>query len=213
MFLTKLIVAGLISGYQSKNSFIVLRHGQSVFNKNKILAGWTDVPLSDEGREEAVNMSKKLLGISFDKVISSDLERAVETRNIICKQIDYNKEFIQSCMLKERNYGILQEKNIDNIINTFGEKKFFEWRKSYYGCPPNGESLHQVKQRVGNYYDSTILPLLKEEQNVLLISHSNTLRALFVHIGLHTESSIEHFEINNCEPIQIDIYNKTFKYL
>ncbi len=131
MFLTKLIVAGLISGYECKNSFIVLRHGQSIFNKNKILAGWTDVPLSDEGREEAVNMSKKLLGISFDKVISSDLERAVETRNIICKQIDYNKEFIQSCMLKERNYGILQEKNIDNIINTFGEKKFFDFRFFY----------------------------------------------------------------------------------
>ncbi len=193
--------------------FIIVRHGQSVWNKKNMLAGWVDVALSEKGREEALNVSKKLLGISFDKVVSSDLQRAVETRNIICKEIGYNKEFMQSCMLKERNYGILQQKNIDNIINTFGEKKFFEWRKSYYGCPPEGESLYQVKQRVGDYYDSNILSLLKSEQNVLVVSHSNALRALCVHIGLQTESSIEHFEINNCEPIQIDIYNKTFKYL
>ncbi len=193
--------------------FIIVRHGQSVWNKKNMLAGWVDVALSEKGREEALNVSKKLLGISFDKVVSSDLQRAVETRNIICKEIGYNKEFMQSCMLKERNYGILQQKNIDNIINTFGEKKFFEWRKSYYGCPPEGESLYQVKQRVGDYYDSNILSLLKSEQNVLVVSHSNALRALCVHIGIQTESSIEHFEINNCEPIQIDIYNKTFKYL
>ncbi len=193
--------------------FIIVRHGQSVWNKKNMLAGWVDVALSEKGREEALNVSKKLLGISFDKVVSSDLQRAVETRNIICKEIGYNKEFMQSCMLKERNYGILQQKNIDNIINTFGEKKFFEWRKSYYGCPPEGESLYQVKQRVGDYYDSNILSLLKSEQNVLVVSHSNALRALCVHIGLQTESSIEHFEINNCEPIQIDIYNKTFTYL
>ena len=162
--------------------FIVLRHGQSIFNKDNILAGWTDVVLSEKGRREALEAGTKLnhLGIKFDKIFSSDLKRAIETRN---------------------------------IIQTVGEKKFFEWRKSYYGCPPEGESLHQVKKRVGNYYDKNILPLIKYDKHVLLVSHSNSIRALFVHLGLQSKKSIEYFEISNSQPIMIDIYNKKFELL
>ena len=196
--------------------FIVLRHGQSIFNKDNILAGWTDVVLSEKGRREALEAATKLnhLGIKFDKIFSSDLKRAIETRDIISRKLNQDSSFfIESSMLKERNYGILQEKNIDYIIQTVGEKKFFEWRKSYYGCPPEGESLHQVKKRVGNYYDKNILPLIKYDKHVLLVSHSNSIRALFVHLGLQSKKSIEYFEISNSQPIMIDIYNKKFELL
>ena len=75
------------------------------------------------------------------------------------------------------------------------------WRRSYYERPPGGESLEDVKNRIGPFYDNFILPLLKNNKNILLVSHGNALRALFVHLGFKDERTVEHFELATATPI------------
>ena len=88
----------------------------------------------------------------------------------------------------------------------------YKWKKSYWGRPPEGENLDDVKYRIGNYYEKNILPLINSNKNILLISHSNTLRAFFVHLKIKNEYDIENFKINNCVPINININDKNFYY-
>ena len=86
------------------------------------------------------------------------------------------------------------------------------WRRSYIQGPPGGENLHEVAQRVGRSYDEHIHPLLESGKNVLLVAHGNSLRALFVHLGIKNQSTIEKFEIGTAVPIEIDTINKSYEY-
>lgn len=192
--------------------FIVLRHGQSIWNRVNMLAGWTDVPLSFQGKQESYIAANILKKIRFDYVYTSDLMRTKETCLIIKNVLNQNFIIESSPNLKERDYGMLTGKNRNELINEFNEEDIKRWRRSYFGKPPGGENLDDVKKRIGNYYDKNIYPVLKNNNNVLIISHSNSLRALFVHLELKNETTIEDFEIDNCIPINIDIYNKNFYY-
>jgi 2,3-bisphosphoglycerate-dependent phosphoglycerate mutase len=191
---------------------IVLRHGQSTFNKANILAGWRDVPLTEFGKKEASNAANKLNKYNFDYVFTSDLQRTKDTCSII--QSALNQSFIikSSPALKERNYGELTGQNREQLKNLFTPEQVAIWRRSYFENPPNGESLDDVKNRCGKYFDKNILPLLNQNKNILIISHSNTLRSLFVHLNIIDKKSIELFEISNCDPIFVDIKNRKFWY-
>jgi len=192
--------------------FIVLRHGQSVWNRVNKLAGWTDVPLSSQGKEESFLAANILNKYKFNNVYTSDLIRTIETCSIIQNVLKQDFIIESSPDLKERDYGVLTGKHRNELINEFNEEDIKRWRRSYFGRPPGGENLADVKKRIGYYYDKNIYPLLKNDKNVLLISHSNSLRALFVHLGIKNETTIEEFEIDNCIPINIDIYNNNFYY-
>lgn len=178
-----------------------------------ILAGSTNVPLSSYGIKEAKFASYILNPFHFNYVFTSDLQRTTQTYEIIRRNMYYNPILCSSKELNERDYGSLTGIKKDDLKNIYSEKDFYKWRHTYYGRPPNGENLDDVRKRIGHYYNCKIEPLLKQKQNVLVISHSNSLRALFVHIGLKNEETIEHFEINNCVPISIDINNKKFWYI
>jgi 2,3-bisphosphoglycerate-dependent phosphoglycerate mutase len=192
--------------------FILLRHGQSIWNKCNILAGWNNIPLTQLGRNEARNAGIILKKYNFDYIFTSDLERAIETSDIVKNELKQNFCTKSSPDLKERNYGILAGKTKDDLENLFGKEQVKRWRRSYWGRPPEGENLDDVKNRFGLYYDKNIKPLVEDNKNVLVISHSNSIRALFVHLGLKNEKTIEDFEIDNCNPINIDIKNKKFWY-
>ena len=197
---------------------IVLRHGQSVWNKENKFTGWEDISLNEHGKKEALQAGKILKKYKFDHIITSDLKRTIETCDIIKNEFSSNdssnipNSYAHSA-LKERHYGDLTGKNKDELKELYGPAKIQLWRRSYSEKPPNGENLHDVKCRAGNYFDNEIYPLLKDgSKNILIIAHGNSLRALFVHLGIKDEVSVESFEISTGVPIQIDIENKTYWY-
>lgn len=195
-------------------SLIVLRHSQSSWNKENRFTGWTDIDLSEHGRKnESINAGKLLKDYYFDNVLTSNLKRTIETYNIIKPYLKGNLIENGYKELNERDYGDLTGLNKDDIKREYGEDKLHQWRRSYNERPPNGENLDDVRIRVGSLYDNTILPLLNDNKNVLIVSHGNTLRALFVHLGIYNETDIEKIEIPTGNPIKINIINKTYQYI
>ena len=198
-------------------SFIVLRHGESVWNKENKFTGWVDVGLSEKGEQEAVNAGIKLQNYNFDNVITSDLKRTKKTAILLLKNRTLQEKesmiFTVSETVKERSYGDLAGVNKSELKEKYGEEQMRIWRRSYYERPPNGENLEDVKNRIGPFFDEFIMPLLKENKNVLLVSHGNALRALFVHLGFKDEKSVEHFELATATPIIIDVFKKDYHYL
>jgi len=194
--------------------FVVLRHSQSSWNKENKFTGWTDIGLSEQGKIEAIEAGKILRNYSFDAVFTSELSRTKETFNLMKTSIKYDKDNIYSNIeLNERDYGDLTGLNKDEIKKEYGEQKLHSWRRSYYDRPPNGENLEDVKNRVELFYKNNIQSLLDENKNILIVSHGNTLRALFVLLGFYNEENIETFEIPTGKPIKIDIINKQYQYI
>ena len=198
-------------------SLIVLRHGESVWNKENKFTGWVDVGLSEKGEQEALLAGKKLQKYNFDNVITSDLKRTKKTAILLLKERPLEEKekiiFTVSSEVKERSYGDLAGIVKSELKETYGEEQMRIWRRSYYERPPGGESLEDVKNRIGPFYNEFILPLLNAGKNVLLVSHGNALRALFVHLGFKHEKSVEHFELATATPISIDVFNKDYHYL
>jgi enolase len=182
---------------------ILIRHGQSVWNKENKFTGLTDVGLSNKGLEEAKNSSEIInnLDINIDVAFTSNLKRAINTCEIIIG--DKKVDIIKDESLNERDYGFLTGKNKKEIIDEYGEYCIHKWRRGFYERPPNGENLYDVCERVSKYYYSTIFPYLKNK-NVLISAHGNSLRALFVVLGLFSKEDIERVEIPTGRPYIIN---------
>ena len=193
------------------SKLILIRHGQSVWNKENRFTGITDVELSEKGIEEAKKSSILIddLGIDIDIAYTSNLKRAINTCEIILS--NKNVEIIKDSSLNERDYGFLAGKNKQEIINEYGEYCIHKWRRGYYERPPNGENLHEVCNRVSEYFYSNISHRLKDK-NILISAHGNSLRALFVVLGLFTKEEIEKVEIPTGKPYLIE-FNKDNKII
>jgi enolase len=193
--------------------FIVLRHGESVWNKENRFTGLTDVLLSENGKMEAREAGYILRNVPFDTVFTSTLQRTIDTGSIIAAQqrVDQPPRFRSDTSLCERDYGNLTGKNKTELAELYGPELVKTWRRSYFDGPPQGENLDDVTKRAGKYYDEHIAPLLAENRHVLLVSHGNTLRALFVHLGIKTEKTVESFEIPTGVPIQINTNTKEYR--
>lgn len=192
--------------------FVILRHGQSTWNKENKFTGLIDVELSEQGKQEAFNAGKVLRHYNFDAIFSSQLMRTIQTAEIVQNNQPNKIEIQQFSEFQERDYGELTGKNKTELKNEYGEHQIKLWRRSYLQGPPGGENLQDVSNRVGPCYDNHILPLLKNGKNVLLVAHGNSLRALFVHLGIKTKETIETFEIGTAVPIEIDVHKKDYKY-
>ena len=197
--------------------FIVLRHGESVWNKENKFTGWVDVGLSEKGEQEALLAGAKLQNYNFDNIIISDLKRTRKTALLLVKNRPLPEKekiiFTVSEAVKERSYGDLAGIVKSELKEKYGEEQMRIWRRSYYERPHGGENLEDVKNRIGPFFDNFILPLLKAGKNVLLVSHGNALRALFVHLGFKDEKTVEHFELATATPISIDVFKKDYHYL
>ena len=200
--------------YMMAAKFVILRHGRSTWNKLNKFTGWNDVPLCDIGIKEANNAALlvKNLNTSFDYAFSSNLTRTTKTLSYIHDAVPI-KNIIYNNAIQERDYGDLSGKDKNQILQQYGSVKLHRWRRGYYDKPPNGESLHDVVHRSGFYFDTCILPEIYDNKNVLIVSHGNTIRALFVHLGIYNHNNVELCEIPTGQPFIVDLYNKTFKLL
>lgn len=179
---------------------VLVRHGISDYNKKGLWAGWMDVPLIDEGRDEAKKTADELKNIHFNVGFTSVLQRAKETLEIIKKEIGQNDLLtIESPALNERNYGDYAGKNKWDAQKQLGDDEFKKLRRSWDYPIKNGESLKQVYERIVPYFLTTILPYLKTNKNVIVSSSGNALRALVKYLENISDSQIGSLEIGTGE--------------
>lgn len=187
-------------------TLVLLRHGQSVWNKENRFTGFTDVELSAQGEAEARAAGEKLRNLPLDHVFTSTLKRAYVTAELALDAAGQsNVAQTRHDDLRERDYGDLTGLNKDDMREKYGEEQVHIWRRSYDVRPPGGESLQDVVARVQPYYRAHIEPLLRSGKNVLVAAHGNTLRAMLIILGLHTPETINNAEIATGDPLFFDV--------
>jgi 2,3-bisphosphoglycerate-dependent phosphoglycerate mutase len=183
-----------------KMAYLVLvRHGLSEFNKKGLWTGWTDVPLVEEGFEQARKTGKELSSIKFDFAYSADLIRATQTLEEIEKEIGQNLPIIKDAALRERNYGIYTKKNKWQIKEEVGEEVFQKIRRSWDYPIENGENLKQVYERIVPYFEREIIPKLKSGKNVIATTSGNPFRALVKYFENIPDDKIGDLEVGTGE--------------
>ncbi len=208
---------------------VLLRHGQSEWNKKKLFTGWVDVSLSEKGIEEAFSAGSKIADIPFDVIYTSTLIRAQMTamlamskhkdKKVPCFIHENDKSHLEmakihnanaeselipvfmSSDLNERMYGTLQGQNKDEVKKKYGEEQFIKWRRSYDTPPPEGESLKMTKNRAWPYFQKKIISHLENKEHVLISAHGNSLRAIVMELENLTPEEIVKFEIPTGEPL------------
>ncbi|MBE7179088.1 MAG: 2,3-bisphosphoglycerate-dependent phosphoglycerate mutase [Mucilaginibacter polytrichastri] len=179
---------------------IIVRHGQSVYNLENRFTGWTDVELTDGGREQAHFAAEKLKGYPFHHAYTSELKRAIETLNIILSDLKLDIPVIKNKALNERNYGDLQGLSKAATVQRYGDEQVHIWRRSYDVAPPGGESLKDTIARVLPYYEKEIRPEIEKGKDTLLVAHGNSLRALRMHLEGISHEKIAQIEMGTGEP-------------
>ena len=219
---------------------VLIRHGESEWNKENRFTGWTDVELSEKGIEEAKEAGKflKEKNIDFSVAYTSYLKRAQHTLDLVLESINEPNEIIKAWQLNERHYGALQGLNKDEMREKYGKEQVEIWRRSYAVRPlllseddkrnpkfdplyedvdesmlPLGESLEDTCNRVVPYYKEYILKDLESEKNVLVVAHGNSLRALIKYIENISDDDIVHLEIPTGVPIiyKYNLEDKTYE--
>ena len=183
---------------------VLVRHGQSEWNKKNLFTGWKDPKLTPKGVEEAIKAGDELKGsgYSFDKMYTSELFRAQETGRIILDRMGLDSiEVIEDLSLNERNYGDLAGLNKDDARKKWGEDQVHIWRRSFDVPPPGGESLKDTAERVLPYFKQNIIPQLAEGLNILVAAHGNSLRALVMEIEKISPDEIVKIEIATGVPL------------
>lgn len=186
-----------------------IRHGESLWNKKGLWTGWTDIGLSEKGREEAKHAGQKLRSINFDITFTSPLKRAKETLEIIKKELGIENLLTEAnTALNERHYGIYTGKNKWQLKEELGEEKFLKIRRGWDVPIPEGETLKDVYERVVPYYQQNILPQLLSGKNVLISAHGNSLRALVKFLENTPDADIPNLEIATGEIYIYQIDNR-----
>lgn len=176
-------------------NLILVRHGESEWNAKGLWTGWTDVGLTEKGRQQARLAGEKIKGIPIDFAFTSVLIRAKQTLDEIKNVLGIDVPTFENQALNERNYGIYTGKNKWEIQKEVGEEMFQKIRRGWDMPIENGESLKNVYNRVIPYYESEILPKLKGGKNTLISAHGNSLRALVKYFESLSDSEVENLEI------------------
>ncbi|MBC1422110.1 2,3-diphosphoglycerate-dependent phosphoglycerate mutase [Listeria seeligeri] len=212
---------------------VLIRHGQSEWNKLNLFTGWHDVDLSEEGVIEAKTAGKRIkeAGLEFDIAFTSVLTRAIKTLNYVLEESDQmwlpvNK----SWRLNERHYGALQGLNKQETAEKYGADQVQKWRRSYDTLPPlleenderqakndrryqlldthaipSGENLKVTLERVIPYWMDTIAPEIKEGKRVVIAAHGNSLRALVKFLEGISDDEIMELEIPTGVPLVYEL--------
>ena len=186
------------------NILVLVRHGQSEWNKLNLFTGWKDPNLTQQGIAEASQAGEKLkdMSIKFDLMYTSVLQRAQLTGTIILEKLDQlNIPIEKNVNLNERDYGDLTGMNKDQARAEFGEEQVHIWRRSYDVPPPGGESLKNTYDRVVPYFKEKVFAQLEIGKNILIAAHGNSLRSLVKYIENISEENILKFEIATGEPL------------
>lgn len=207
---------------------VLIRHGESMWNKKNVFTGWVDVPLSESGIAEAQKAGEELANIAFDVVFTSVQIRALETAMILLakgnnsktpvvvhdegKMKDWAEIFSESMVkdtipvytdwhLNERYYGQLQGLNKAETAQKYGDEQVHQWRRSYDIAPPKGECLKDTAARTIPYFKEQVLEQLKQGKNVLISAHGNSLRSIVMFIENLSEEEILKYEIPTGVPL------------
>jgi len=212
---------------------VLLRHGESLWNKENKFTGWRDVDLSEKGIKEAESSGKVLNdeGFSFDVAYTSVLKRAIRTLWITLDQMDLMWiPVYRSWRLNERHYGALQGLNKSDTAAKYGDEQVLIWRRSYDTTPPEleenderhpkndpiykdmdpselpaTESLKLTIERFLPYWNDTIVPTIKEGKKVIIAAHGNSLRALVKHLDNVSEEEIIKLNIPTGVPLVYEL--------
>ncbi|MGK4598414.1 phosphoglyceromutase [Amycolatopsis sp. w19] len=213
-------------------TLVLLRHGQSTWNAENLFTGWVDVPLSEQGEQEARKGGRLLAesGLLPDVVHTSLMRRAISTANLALDAADRHWIPVKrDWRLNERHYGALQGKNKKQTLDEFGEEQFMLWRRSYDTPPPPidpadefsqvgdaryaalgdaaplTECLKDVVARLLPYWESEIVPDLRAGKTVLVAAHGNSLRALVKHLDGISDDAIAGLNIPTGIPLRYDL--------
>lgn len=212
---------------------VVIRHGESVWNKENRFTGWKDVDLSEKGRVEAKAAGEllKTEGFEFDLAYTSVLKRAIRTLNIILDEMDTMwLPVIKNWSLNERHYGNLQGLNKAETAAKYGEEQVHIWRRSYDISPPPMEAtdernprndrrynnlsdaeipltecLKDTVARFVPYWENEIAPKVKAGKNVIIAAHGNSLRALVKHLDNIADDEIVKLNIPTGIPLVYEL--------
>ena len=201
-------------------NILLIRHGQSEWNKLNLFTGFKNIELSDQGIEEAnkAGQNFKNLDIKFNIVFTSELKRAQETAKIILQNLDQwdflnnQGKIISNINLNERDYGDLTGLNKKETAEKFGEEQVHKWRRGYSDQPPNGESLEDVVRRVTKYFEEVIKPAIQSDENgnILIAAHGNSLRALLIVMNIYVPNNINSVELSTGVPIHVILEDNKF---
>jgi len=183
---------------------VLVRHGQSEWNLKNLFTGWRDVPLTQQGIQEALEAGRKLKaqGLKFDVAFTSALVRAQHTLDLMLAELgQVDIPVFKDQALNERDYGDLVGLNKDDARKKWGEEQVHIWRRSYDVAPPGGESLKDTLARALPYYVTEILPRVLRGERVLVSAHGNSLRALVMVLEKLDRKSILKREIGTGVPI------------
>ena len=186
------------------NTLVLVRHGQSEWNRQNLFTGWKDPDLTDKGLIEARWAGRVLRDekLNFDVAFTSKLRRAQRTLDIILSELDQSRVPItQVEALNERDYGALTGLDKDAAKKRFGDDMVQLWRRSYDVAPPGGESLKDTGARVMPYYREHILPLVLAGKSVIVVAHGNSLRSLIMHLEKLTGENIWKRELATAAPV------------
>ncbi len=186
------------------NVLVLVRHGESEWNRKNLFTGWKDVDLTERGVEEARRGGEMLAaeGLRFDIAFTSRLKRARRTLDIMLDVLGQRDiPIIEDEALNERDYGNLVGLNKDDARRRWGDEQVHIWRRSYDVPPPGGESLKMTAERVLPYFDARILPEVLAGRNVLVSAHGNSLRALIMRLDGLTPEEITRLNLATGVPM------------
>lgn len=212
---------------------VLLRHGESLWNKENRFTGWTDIDLSPEGIKEAKEAGQilKKEGYSFDLVFTSVLKRAIQTTEIVLREMDLESiEKRLAWQLNERHYGALQGMDKAKMAQEYGEEQVHIWRRSYSVRPPElticdfekqnqleifksipieklpkTESLRDTYDRTIYYWKSNVVPEIKNERKILVSAHGNSLRAVVKYLDNISDNEISNLNIPTGVPLVYEL--------
>lgn len=176
---------------------VLCRHGQSEGNQRNVFTGLLDLPLTEEGEEEARQAARRIhdLGLSFGAAFTSDLLRSKASARLMLDEVNHPAFIlVSSAALNERDYGALAGMNKDEARKRFGADQIHQWRRSYDQAPPFGESLRDTVARVLPFYVRHILPAALRG-GALVVAHGNSLRALVMALDGLTPDAVPNLEI------------------
>ena len=189
---------------KSENVLVLVRHGQSEWNRLNMFTGWKDVGLSEEGVAEAHRAGQLLKeeGLHFDSAFASTLRRAHNTLDIILGELGQGRlPTVKAAALNERDYGQLVGINKEEARKRFGAEQVQIWQRSYDIAPPGGESLKDTAARVCPFFERWIVPELKDGKNVIVVAHGNSLRSLIMELDNLTPEEVKDYSLATATPV------------
>ena len=183
---------------------VLVRHGESEWNRANRFTGWKDVGLTEEGMAEAhrAGAMLKQAGTRFNSAFTSTLKRAHNTLDIILDELGQGKlPTVKAAALNERDYGELVGINKDEARKRWGAEQVHLWQRSYDTAPPGGESLKDTAARVVPFFEKWIVPELQKGKSVILVAHGNSLRSLLMHLDRLEPDEVMQVEIRTASPL------------